>query len=258
MNQTNQDIPEPRPLKPVKKRRLNPVDRLVVNFEEKLEGLPETTPAAAAYVRAGYVEAEEARVEAEQVIHHTNNRVRRNRYRGRPTEYSPAVADRICRQIEQGYSVRGIVSFDPHVPSRATIHRWLREHPEFRDQYAQAQQLRADAYFDMALEIACGEPDIHRARLIVDTLKWMAGKLSPKKYGKTVLFDGEVRQFNAIALVLQQIVSKPELLAEIVSNKREFQELTKTFQLSESSDPGSSKQKHKTTNPIPNFAERCG
>lgn len=204
---------------------------LVENYDEQCRNLPDKWPSVASYLRVAYAEADELRVEASKIIADKKSGKRRRRYRGRPTDYTQAVADRICEQIAQGYSLRGIVSFDPHVPGRATIHRWLRERPEFRDQYAQAQERRADAYFDMALEVACYEPDIQRARLIVDTLKWSAGRLSPKRYGRHVSSEGDSLQFNAVSLMLKQIVSKPQVLAELAAGEVNVERLIQEFQL---------------------------
>jgi hypothetical protein len=204
---------------------------LVENYEEQCKNLPAKSPSVASYLRVAYAEADELRVEAAKIISDQAVGKKRGRYRGRPTEYTQKVADRICEQIAQGYSLRGIVSFDPHVPGRATVHRWLRENPEFRDQYAQAQERRADAYFDMALEVACYEPDVQRARLIVDTLKWSAGRLSPKRYGRHVPSEGDSLQFNAVSLMLKQIVSRPQVLAELAAGEVNVERLIQEFQL---------------------------
>jgi hypothetical protein len=220
MNTSHQDSKSaPLGKKPRKKRiRLSPVIvDLVANYETEIKATPHF-PNTESYLRTFYAYADEIRTEVTSIAE-GKKKGGRNRYRGRPTEYSQQKADRICRQVAEGHSIRGITSKDPHVPSRATIHRWLKEYPDFRDQYAQATQQRAEALFDMALEIACGEKDVQRARLIVDTLKWQAGKLAPKRYGKQVVFEGEVKQFNAFSLILQQMVSKPALLAEFASDK---------------------------------------
>jgi hypothetical protein len=221
-------------MKPTTHRRTTSrkiVNPLVENYDEKCKDLPERSPSVASYLRVAYAEADELRAEASKIISDKKSGKKRNLYRGRPTQFSQAAADRICEQIAQGYSLRGIVSFDPHVPGRATVHRWLRERPEFRDQYAQAQERRADAYFDMALEVACYEPDIQRARLIVDTLKWSAGRLSPKRYGRHISSDGEPLQFNAASLILKQIVSRPLVLAELAAGEVSVERLIQEFQL---------------------------
>ena len=219
--------------KPKKKRkRLAPViSNLVANYETTIKVTPEF-PTTASYMHTFYAYADEIRTEVTEIVKH-QKKGGRNRYRGRPSEYAPHVAERICRQVGEGHSIRGITSKDPHVPSRATIHRWLKEYPDFRDQYAQAMQQRAEALFDMALEVACGEKDVQRARLIVDTLKWQAGKLAPKRYGKQVVVEGEVKQFNAFSLILQQMVAKPALLAEFASDKGNLALLADALEVSQ-------------------------
>jgi hypothetical protein len=230
-----------------KKRSSESPNPLVDDFEEKSKILPSRSPSVEAYIRAGYAEMEELRAEAKKIIADKAKRHKRNRYRGRPTEYTHAVANSICQLIEQGYSLRGIVAFDPHVPSRATVHRWLREHPEFRDQYAHAQERRADAYFEMALEVSYSEPDVQRARLIVDTLKWAAGRLSPKRYGRQVLIEGDAPQFSAVSLMLKQIVSKPHVLAEIAAGEVSVERLIHEFQRFGLSGPEPNQNKNKPT-----------
>jgi len=88
------------------------------------------------------------------------------------------------------------------MPGQTTIYRWLLNDEEFRKQYVQARALQAESLFDESLEIADdarndwmerrGEEDagwvangehIQRSRLRIDTRKWMAARLDPKKYG---------------------------------------------------------------------------
>jgi hypothetical protein len=77
------------------------------------------------------------------------------------------------------------------MPSTAAVCRWLAANKGFREQYARARELQADALFDDILDIADGrkallegnDPDVQRDRLAVDARKWMAGKLQAKKYG---------------------------------------------------------------------------
>ena len=228
------------------RKRRKIINPLVEGFHEKCKLLPQSSPLVETYARISVGELEELRAEAKKIISDKAKAHKRNRYRGRPTEYTNAVADRICEQIAQGYSLRGIVAFDPHVPSRSTVHRWLREHAEFRDQYAHAQERRADAYFEMALEAAHSEPDVQRARLIVDTLKWAAGRLSPKRYGRQVSSEGDLPQFNAVSLMLKQIVSRPQVLAELVGGEVSAERLIEEFQLL---GPGGPEEKTAQTHP---------
>jgi hypothetical protein len=81
------------------------------------------------------------------------------------------------------------------MPVQTTIFRWLRERTEFKQQYELAKEESAEALADEMNYIAdheCtkdGEVDstaIAHAKLRIDTRKWAASKLKPKKYGDKV------------------------------------------------------------------------
>lgn len=131
---------------------------------------------------------------------------------GRPTDYAQDVCDEICERIADGESLRSICR-DEHMPCKATVFRWLGLHKEFSDQYARAKEAQADSYEDDMLEIANhvgtplmvdgfpllkdGQPvmivdaaSVNHARLKIDTMKWIASKLKPKKYGDSVQVKG--------------------------------------------------------------------
>lgn len=123
----------------------------------------------------------------------------------RPTSFNTAIGDEICRRIAEGESLRGMCegSDMPHV---STVFRWLADpkNTEFRDQYAHARDVQAETIFDQCLQIADDatndyvekvRPDgskydafdaehVQRSKLRIETRKWMAGKLAPKKYGE--------------------------------------------------------------------------
>jgi hypothetical protein len=122
---------------------------------------------------------------------------------GRPSIYSQGTADAICEQLSDGMSLRSICAA-PDMPNKATVFRWLTANAEFRDQYAHAREVQADALFDEILDIADdGTNDwmerknaddqsigwrengeaLRRSQLRVDARKWMAAKLQPRKYG---------------------------------------------------------------------------
>jgi hypothetical protein len=79
------------------------------------------------------------------------------------------------------------------MPDRSTCVRWLDANPEFRNQYAQARELQADALTDEMLDIArsATNQDAHAKRLLVDVLKWRAAKLRPKVYGDRMRIETE-------------------------------------------------------------------
>lgn len=101
---------------------------------------------------------------------------------GRPTKFTQALADTICERIMNGESLRSIVS-DAAMPNRSSVHKWLAENKAFSDQYVRAKDNQADTLADELIYIADNAEDIQKARLQVDTRKWVASKLKPKKYG---------------------------------------------------------------------------
>jgi len=122
---------------------------------------------------------------------------------GRPTDYTPELADRVCELLVEGKSMRYISRMDG-MPASATLFRWLREKEAFREQYAQAKVESAEAMAEDIIDIADdGTNDymermdeegnavgykfngehVQRSKLRVDTRKWLMSKMMPKKYG---------------------------------------------------------------------------
>lgn len=137
---------------------------------------------------------------------------------GRPSKYNQKLADKICEQLSQGISLRTVCKGDK-MPSAASVFNWLRTKKEFLEQYARAKEESADAMIEDILDIAddgvndwmeveYGEntvwktnPEaIQRSRLRVDTRKWIASKMKPKKYGDKmdVTSGGKAIKGNAI------------------------------------------------------------
>lgn len=124
------------------------------------------------------------------------------------TEFSQEVFDNICERLSDGESLRAICASDD-MPNKSSVFRWLACDEKLRDQYAHAREEQADAIFDEILDIADdarndwmernnGEDGagyvlngehVQRSRLRIDSRKWMAGKLRPKKYGDKIAVD---------------------------------------------------------------------
>jgi len=136
----------------------------------------------------------------------------------RPTEYSPEVVDAICDQMVNGKGLLKICA-DDNMPGRTTIYRWLGSNPEFRKRFAEAREALMDFYAEQILTIAFDESQdiildqskdgkttsvanhakVQRDRLKVDTLKWTASRLFPKRYGdKMELLGQNVEEGEAV------------------------------------------------------------
>jgi Bacteriophage Sf6, terminase small subunit-like len=123
---------------------------------------------------------------------------------GRPSEFKQEVFDDICEQMAVGKSLRQICDADG-MPGRSTVLRWIKADAGRQDQY----QLARDACFDWIAEEAIRIADdasgdyfiedrdgksivvpdharVQRARLQVDTRKWILSKIAPRKYGDKV------------------------------------------------------------------------
>jgi hypothetical protein len=130
---------------------------------------------------------------------------------GRPSIYSQEIADKLCAGIIEGYSLRTVCKPD-EMPCVSTVLNWLRSKPNFLAQYEKAKEEQADALAEEMLDIADdGTNDwmekhgkegevigwqvngehVQRSRLRLDTRKWIASKLKPKKYGDRVLNENQ-------------------------------------------------------------------
>ena len=139
---------------------------------------------------------------------------------GRPTTYTPEIADRICGEIAEGKSLRTICKPDD-MPALSTVFLWRRVHQEFSDRYEKAKQDCADAMAEDILAIAddssmdwaervdkdgnkyyaIDKDNIQRSRLQVDARKWIAAKLKPNRYGDKVELSGDKNAPVSIQIV---------------------------------------------------------
>lgn len=150
---------------------------------------------------------------------------------GRPTMYTQAMADEICHRLAQGESLRSICdgppNFDPeidqdrhsHMPDVSTVLRWaINPDHEFNKQYEEARAAQAEGYADRMLAIADEEVETARARLKIDTMKWIASRLMPKRYGTKVQAEvsdpgGEVfgtAALHTIGNIINAALNRPD------------------------------------------------
>jgi hypothetical protein len=104
---------------------------------------------------------------------------------GRPV-YSDELAETICQRIANGEGLRAICR-DDDMPGRQTVLDWLNDekYAAFRAKYARAREAQADFLDEAMADVAdnATPENVQVARLRVDTMKWRASKLAPKKYG---------------------------------------------------------------------------
>lgn len=117
------------------------------------------------------------------------------------TTYTPELAERICKLIADGKSIKTICDMED-MPCKRAVFSWLSKYPDFVKLYQIACEERAEAYVEEIIDIAddssrdyvddgeggmrVDHEHIQRSRLRVDTRKWYAGKVKPKKYGDKI------------------------------------------------------------------------
>lgn len=105
---------------------------------------------------------------------------------GRPSDFTPELADLICEQVSLGENLNRICAAD-EMPAQSTIYKWLLEHEGFSEKYARARSTRADTRSDRiddyCRSVLSGELDPSSAKVIIDAEKWQAGREAPHRYG---------------------------------------------------------------------------
>lgn len=140
---------------------------------------------------------------------------------GRPTKYNSEIAALVCERVATTTS--GLIRMcaeNDDMPVPSTVYLWRLKHPEFSDMYAQAKLKQADLLAEECLQISDdissdtlisaegnevgNSTAVARARLQIDTRKWLAAKLLPKQYGDR---NRDEKEANVQSLV-ERLVDK--------------------------------------------------
>ena len=124
-------------------------------------------------------------------------------------EYDPVLAEEILERLADGDSLASICR-DEGMPDERSVRRWARNHGEFGCRYAIARRLGYEKRADELLEIAddlsadwiesenghrvIDNVHVNRARLMIDTRKWLLSKMLPKVYGDHLTVAGDPDQ----------------------------------------------------------------
>ena len=115
--------------------------------------------------------------------------------RGRPTEFTQEIADKLCELIMSGMSVHQICKLDD-MPPRSTVNTWLTKNVDFSYQYASALQFRThlkaeerhelieDAFKDITTlpEGVNGNVWVTLVKEQIRAIEWDAERLAAKRY----------------------------------------------------------------------------
>lgn len=146
---------------------------------------------------------------------------------GRPSKYTPEIADEIVNRIATGEPLRQICR-DEHMPQWRTIYDWQDANKEFYARIAHARERGEEAIAQECLEIADsakndwmeahGKDDegyrlngehIQRSKLRIETRLKLLAKWNPRKWGEKVDMNHGVQPDNPLADLLKQIQGTP-------------------------------------------------
>ena len=139
------------------------------------------------------------------------------RKRGRPSSYSKKIANLICQRLASGESLVKICA-SKGMPSVPTVMSWLWKESKFQEDflnnYTRAREQQAEILADQIISIAdddsadvifvegkdgsgktafprLNKEFVQRSHLRVESRKWVASKLLPKKYGDKLALSGD-------------------------------------------------------------------
>lgn len=132
---------------------------------------------------------------------------------GRPSTYTPEIAQHILDELSEGKTLTSICAAEGMPTRKCVVTNWCESYPEFGVAYARARQVGYEALADQLRDIAntpkpgkktvrkptgneihAGDMIEHR-KLQVDTGKWFLSKLVPKIYGdkQVIEHQGEIK-----------------------------------------------------------------
>lgn len=110
---------------------------------------------------------------------------------GRPTDFTPELAEAICDRLANGESLRTICQADD-MPAESTVRHWAKEDREgFFAQYTRARDVGLDCMADRVLHDADTATDAAIGRLKMDARRWYLSKMAPKRYGDKLELAGD-------------------------------------------------------------------
>lgn len=122
---------------------------------------------------------------------------------GRPTKYTPELANKICAEISSGKSLTRVLKQEG-MPGATAVFSWLAKYDDFAKNYARATDERVEVIVEEGFDIVddasndymednyqkgktpgytINGENIQRSKLRADYRKWYASRMKPKKYG---------------------------------------------------------------------------
>ena len=118
---------------------------------------------------------------------------------GRPSTYTKEIGIEICRRIAEGKTLREIMR-GKDMPNCDTFYQWKLKEKGLAERYTQAREQRSDLYAEEVIGIADNvgltNEEINKAKLKIDTRKWVACKLNRHIYGDRGITINNNTQIN--------------------------------------------------------------
>ena len=121
------------------------------------------------------------------------------------------------------------------MPSLRSVMGWLTTKPDFLQQYTRAREIQAETQFDELIDIVDQPPELSYVtdkngelvevkfdssyvqwmKLRVDTRKWTAARMAPKKYAEykqpeekvdSMVIDGEIKNVMDVAIKRLELI----------------------------------------------------
>jgi len=103
---------------------------------------------------------------------------------GRPRQISDDQLRQVCALISTGLSLRKACESLGLAKTTVRERLLFSDNRDISDQYVRAVTMRIEVMVEEMLDIADDRSlDPNKARLMIDTRKWLASKILPKKYG---------------------------------------------------------------------------
>lgn len=127
---------------------------------------------------------------------------------GRPSDYTPELADTICDLFATGVSMREVCEKEG-MPSPSSVYLWLSKYEDFSDKYTRAkadgQEASLDDLDEIAEKVISGDIEPNAARVAADIKKWAIVKRNPKKYGEKVDLNHGGQSENPLTMLISEI-----------------------------------------------------
>lgn len=162
---------------------------------------------------------------------------------GYPAPFDPELGARCCELAADGKLLPEIAKAIGL--STTTIAKWRAMNPIFERAFVTARDAGIDVLVDTLSDISANTPDVHRARLICDNIKWIAERRKRRIYG---------------ASIDMSITQVPELAGTLLEARRRALPVSDQAQITDAqvtdyvlvNDAGTSDTESPAAKPIPN------